>query len=138
MTQGDPLVIIAYIIGILPLIKNLKREIPDVTQPWYADDAGALSMLARIDTYFNSLTHQGPGRGYHLKQSKIILVVHPKNIKALKVFGGRHGFKLCMGVHYLRGYIGDGESKHDCQRERMLTWEKNIGTISKTTGKYPQ
>ena len=34
VTQGDPLAMIAYRIGILPLIKNLKREIPDVTQPW--------------------------------------------------------------------------------------------------------
>ena len=37
-TQGDPLAMIAYGIGILPLINNLKREIPDVTHPWYAED----------------------------------------------------------------------------------------------------
>ena len=30
VTQGDPLSMIAYRICILPLIKNLKREIPDV------------------------------------------------------------------------------------------------------------
>ena len=33
VTQGGALSIIAYGIGILPLIKNLKRAIPDVTQP---------------------------------------------------------------------------------------------------------
>ena len=32
----------AYGIDILPLIKNMISEFPDVTQPWYADDAGAL------------------------------------------------------------------------------------------------
>ena len=41
---------IAYGIGILPLIKNLKREIPDVTQTWYADNNGALGIFARIET----------------------------------------------------------------------------------------
>ena len=33
VTQGDPLAMIAYSISITPLIKNLKREIPDITQP---------------------------------------------------------------------------------------------------------
>ena len=56
---------IAYGIGILPLIKNLKRGIPDATQPWYADDVGDLDRLARIETYFDLLTHQGPGLGYY-------------------------------------------------------------------------
>ena len=35
VTQGYPLVMMAYGIGILTLIKNLKREIPDVKHPWY-------------------------------------------------------------------------------------------------------
>ena len=56
MTQGDPLAMIAYGIGILPLIKNPKRAIPDVTQPWYTDDAGDLGTFARLDTYFDLLT----------------------------------------------------------------------------------
>ena len=42
MTQGDPLDMFAYGIGILLLIKELKAEFSDLTQPWYADDAGAL------------------------------------------------------------------------------------------------
>ena len=53
MIQGDPLEMIAYGIGILRLIKNPKREIPDVTQLWYADNAGALGTFSRIETYFN-------------------------------------------------------------------------------------
>ena len=42
--QGYPLAMIAYGIGILSLINNLKQDIPDVTQPWYADNAGALEV----------------------------------------------------------------------------------------------
>ena len=47
----------AYVIDILPLIKNLKQEIPEVTQPWYADNVRALGVSKIIETYFNSLTH---------------------------------------------------------------------------------
>ena len=68
---------IAYGIGILPLIKNLKWEIPDVTHPWYADDAGAVGTFARIETYFYLLAHQGPEWGYHSEPTKSILIVRP-------------------------------------------------------------
>ena len=54
------------------------------------------------------------------------------------MFGARHGFKVCTGAHYLGGYIGDDESKHNWLRERTLTWEKNISKTRKPAGKYPQ
>ena len=129
---------IAYRIGILPLINNLKRAIPDVTQPWYSDYARDLRMFARLETYFDLLTRHGPVRGYHPEPPKIILIVHPKNIEAGKVFGRRHGFRVCAVAHYLGGYIGDDKSKRDWLRDCTLTWERNINTIRKTAGKCPQ
>ena len=45
VTQGDPLAMVTYGIGILPLIKWLKEEFPDVNHLWYADDAISLGML---------------------------------------------------------------------------------------------
>ena len=41
---------IAYGISILPLNKNLKQEIPDVTQPWYVDDSGYLGTFVILET----------------------------------------------------------------------------------------
>ena len=38
--QGEPIEMILYGIGILPLIKNLKRDISDVTQLCYTDNSG--------------------------------------------------------------------------------------------------
>ena len=86
MKQGDPLAMITYGISILPLIKNLKRAIPDVTQPWYADDAGALGKFVIIETYFDLMTRQGLGRGYHPEPSKRLLIVRLENLEAGKVF----------------------------------------------------
>ena len=65
-------------------------------------------------------------------------MVRPENIAAGKVFGARHRFKVCTGACYLWGYIRDNDSKHDCLRERTLTWEKEKTAIKKTAGKYPQ
>ena len=135
--QGNPLAMIAYRIGILPLIKNIKRVIPDVAQPWYADNSGALGKFTRLETYFDSLTRQGPGRGYHPKQSKSLLIVRPENIQDGKVFGVHHGLKVCTGKRYLGGYIGGDESICGWLRERRLTWKKNIITIREAAGNIP-
>ena len=85
---------IAHVIGIIPLINNLKWEIPDVTQPWYAENAGGLGAFVIIDTYLDSLGCQVPGRGYYPKLYKSILIVHLENLKAGKKFGTRHGFNV--------------------------------------------
>ena len=79
VAQGDPLAMIVYRMGILPLIKNLKREIPDIPQPWYTYDNEDLGTFVRLATYFDLLTREGPGRGYYTEPFKSILV-RPDNI----------------------------------------------------------
>ena len=75
--QWDPLENIAYGIDILPLIKKIKWEIPEITQPRYDGDARTLVMFARIETDFNSLTRQGLGHGYHPETYKSVLIMNP-------------------------------------------------------------
>ena len=63
VTQGDPLAMIAYGIGILPLIRYLRRYHPCVTQAWYADDAGAGGGFGDIMDHFRDLQLRGPAWG---------------------------------------------------------------------------
>jgi hypothetical protein len=63
--QGDPLSMFAYGIGILPLIRQLKKEFPEVKQPWYADDALAGAKFVRIHRQYDRLCEIGPVYGYH-------------------------------------------------------------------------
>ena len=95
-------------------------------------------MFARLETYFDLLTLQCLGRGYHPEPTKSVLIVHSENLAAGNYFGRRYGFRVCMGARYLGGYIGNNESKRNLLRKCTLTWEKHINTISKTAGKYPQ
>ena len=53
MAQGDPLAMVNYGIGFVPLIKHLKEESPGITQPWYTDDSVALFIVANVELYFN-------------------------------------------------------------------------------------
>ena len=46
---------VTYVIGVVPLIKCLKSEFPDVARIWYTYDSGALGTFTNIMLYFNSL-----------------------------------------------------------------------------------
>ena len=53
VTQGGSLSMFACGIGVIQLIKNLKAEHPDFTQPWYTDNLIALETFGNIELYFN-------------------------------------------------------------------------------------
>ena len=78
-------------------------------------------MFARLETYFDWLTRQGPGRGYHPEPSKSVLTVRPENLEAGKLFGRRYRFIVCTGAHYMGAYIRENESKRGWLIERTLT-----------------
>ena len=65
-TQGDPLAMIAYGIGVLPLICDLRRDHPRVMQMWYADNAGAGGKFRDVMAHFRDLQLRGSARGYFL------------------------------------------------------------------------
>ena len=52
VTKGDPLSMIRYDIGFLPLIIYLQEAHPRVTQPWYADDVGEGGTFNHILAHF--------------------------------------------------------------------------------------
>ena len=114
VTQGGPLDMITYGRGTLPLIENLKKEFPDVTQPWCADNTGVLDTFAITKAYFCLVEQHGSRRGYYSKTSKSVLIVHPDNPKSRKLLGFHNGFKVCTGARYLGGYIRYDESKFYC------------------------
>ena len=60
-TQGDPLAMAIYAIGILPLIHKLPES---VNQVWFADDATASSRLQDLLLWRNNLIAMGPSYGY--------------------------------------------------------------------------
>ena len=109
---------VAYGIEILPLIKNLKLSFTDVTHPWYGDNTGALGKFVNAELCFNLLRWFGPGRGYYSDAYKIILIVQQDKIEYGNFFDFCHGFKVCKGVHYLFGFIGDDKSKCSFLKER--------------------
>ena len=97
VTQGDPFSMIAYGIGVLPLIRDLRRDHPRVMHTWYADDAGVGGKLGDVMAHFRDLQLRGPARGYFPEPTKSILVVAESNVpRATEYFRG-------MGIQVVTG-----------------------------------
>ena len=64
MTQGDPLSMVVYALSTLPLIARVSQ--PNLTQTWFADDAGAGASLQSLHRWWTALSEVGPKYGYHV------------------------------------------------------------------------
>ena len=102
ITQGDPLAISMYRIGIIPLIELLQK--PNVTQKWYADDGSAAGYLSSLRAILGNLDVHGKAFGYNVQPSKCqIIVKENSRDSAIKVFEGKtiimvDGFRVLGSV----------------------------------------
>eukprot|EP00978_Attheya_sp_CCMP212_P002012 scaffold4137_cov26-Attheya_sp.AAC.2 len=88
-TQGDPLAMFIYGMGLLPLIRRLKSEVDDVSQPWHG-----------------MLEEYGPKYGYFPEASKAILIVREHNVERAKEYFAEINFSIKSGYRYLGGFVG--------------------------------
>jgi hypothetical protein len=93
--------------GILPLIRQLKAELPQVEQLWCADDAGAGGKFEDIRRLFRRLEEIGPNYGYVPEPSKSILVVRLHDLEAAQNAFPDFGFEVTTGSRCLGGFVGE-------------------------------
>jgi hypothetical protein len=105
ITQGNPLAMAIFGILLLLLIRQLKREIPDISQLWYADDAGARGNFESLCCCFEQLQEIRPSRGYFPEPSKSIIVVLEHNSEKAKSSFKDLEFKVTNGSRYIGGFI---------------------------------
>ena len=109
VTQGEPLVMIAYYIQVLPLIRDLQGTHPRVTKPWYMNNSGSGGKFAHILAHLQELQERGPPRGYFPKPTKSILVMAPQNVSWAEEFFRGMGITVVTGNIYLGGFIGESK-----------------------------
>jgi hypothetical protein len=121
VTQGDPLAMVMHGVGLLPLVRILKKAVSDVHQPWYADDAGAGGRFQRIRLYFEKLQEHGPPRGYFPEPSKSVLIVEEHNKEKAEAYFKDSDWKVVTGCQCLGGFIGDKAEQREWVEEKAQT-----------------
>ena len=81
-TQGCPLSMAMYALGLAPMVKKLQ---PACKQVWFADDASGCDELVKLKRWYDDLLLNGPTYGYYPNPSKCILVVKPEKLDLAKL-----------------------------------------------------
>ena len=103
-TQGDPLAMPMYALGILPLI---QRSSVDVNQVWYADDAAATGTVLNLKEWWDNINNFGPSYGYLANAKKSWLVVKEAYYtSALSAFHGTNLNITTTGKPHLGVHLG--------------------------------
>ena len=129
---------IAYGIGVLPLIRELWEAHPRVTQPRYADDAGTGGKFEHILDHFNDMQARGPSRGYFPEPTKSILVVDPRNLPRVENFFHGMGVKIVTGSRYLGGFVRYIVAEDIWLAEKVQGWADSVKTLAEVARKHPQ
>ena len=119
MTQGGPLAMITYDIGVLPIIRELRDAHPRVTWPWCADNSGAGGTSQQVQAHFLDLQARGPAWSYYTEPTKSILVVAPGNVARAEEHLRGLGIGGVTGHRYLGRFIGDAVTERELLKEKV-------------------
>ena len=138
MIQGDLLVVIAYVIGVIPLIQYLQGAHPYVIQQWPADDAVAGVGFGNIITHFKFHQVQGPPQGYFPELTKIIVVISPWNVARAEEFFWGMEIMVSTRNCYIGGFIGDQGVETMWLNEKVQGWAELMRKLLELARKNPQ
>ena len=136
-TQGDPIAMPMYAIGVVPLLQSIATE--GAVQAWFADDSGAGGKVLKLCQWWDSLTEKGPSFGYLLNAAKSVLLVKPQHYhKAVEVFAGT-GVDIRMdGCRHLGAALGSPEFITRYLQQKAEAWVQEVSRLTEIAATQPQ
>ena len=127
-TQGDPLAMAMYALGVVPLIRRLNHL---ARQLWFADDASAGGHLTDLVAWWKKLNELGPAFGYYPNASKTWLVVKEEHLQLAQELFAAQGVKITTCGHkHLGSAIGDETYVDTFLRKKVQKWICQLNTLS--------
>ena len=140
VTQGDNLAMGMYAVATRRLIDELKSEVPDVMQVWFADDSSCGGRLERILKWWEVLKVIGPLFGYFPKPSKTHLIVKDPSLvaRAQELFLGEGVQITAEGERHIGAALGSENFRKAYVEEKVDKWIKDVQELASIAKEEPQ
>ena len=133
-TQGDPIAMAMYAIGILPLL-NVNTTTKRIA---FADDFSGVGTLLQLKEWWLTINKHGPLIGYNPNASKSFLIVKPAYLEEAKqLFSDSEVIVTSEGHKHLGAVVGTTEYKNKFVNLKVNNWVKEITTLSHIAKVHP-
>ena len=130
-TQGDPVAMAMYALGLSALQSEIRFEITDIKQVAYADDLTGAGKIEKLKEWWDKIVALGPQVGYHPNARKSFLIVKPEHYEhAVQTFNGTDVIVTKEGQRHLGAVIGTEDFKIQYVTEKVAEWVKEIKMLS--------
>ena len=138
-TQGDTLAMAFYGLSTKPILELLQKQVPEVLQVWFADDATGAGKLEALKLWWDGIQKEGLRYGYFVKPSKswIVLKDQTKLEQCQEIFKESPIQITCEGKRHLGAAVGTEQFKNEYIDEKVSKWTNNILTLSKIAQSQP-
>ena len=140
-TQGDPVAMAMYGLGIKPLTDNLSNavDLNHCKQSWYADDSSAAGQLEEMKIWWEELCKSGPNYGYFPLPKKTVLIVKPEyHERASKIFENTNIKISIEGERHMGAVIGSKTFKEIYVSQKISKWIEDVEELAKVAKDEPQ
>ena len=133
-TQGDPIAMPVYAVGLLPLIACLisDADVDPVKHEAFADDLAGGGSIIRLKSWWTSVKTNGKFVGYYVEPTKSWLTVKEEfYAQAVELFADEDIKITVEGRKHLGAAIGSVNYKNQFVNEKVDIWINEIAVLAK-------
>ena len=137
MAQGNLLSMILCGLALVPLAEELRKAVPEVVQPWCADDSAMAGPASRILTAVTLLQEWGPRRGHCPEPAKSVVVCGAQARPRVEATLATLPVQCCDGPRCVGGFLGHNDRRSKWLDPQIQKWTRAVRTLARIARRCP-